>query len=529
MRIKSVFFAVVAVFTLLPTLAALADSPYGGGPLSDIARIRDAERMRDSSYDRSGGNNDRKERLLPGETHTLMQTGDTGCIRHIWITINHREQWFLRKLVIRMYWDGSPYPSVEVPIGDFFGMGHGQSMNFSSAGLAMSPKGGRGFNCYFPMPFSKGAKITVENQGSKPCGALYYYVDWERYDKLDANLGRFHAQWRRQKNTNGLTLEEEKAVGRSLFRHGKNTTGENNYVILEATGTGHYIGCNLNTHNLRALRSWNWYGEGDDMIYIDGDKKPTLIGTGTEDYFNMAWCPREEYQSPNHGLLLPGGPDWFGKVTNYRYHVEDPVQFKKSIKVTIEHGHNNHRIDDLSSTAYWYQSKPIGPMVKLPPVEERLPLPEVEVKLPGWTDAEDLIDKAQISTGELREATHINNGIRWGQNRVLTTIGAKNGTVVKLPVEVAEAGKYELQVYFSQSHLYGQVQCSIDGKNMGGVVDCYADAPFRRPQRTPLARMVSANLTAGSHTIEFHVVGRNPFAIRSEIAIDCFKLVKPKK
>src|SRR5690606_3907734 len=169
-----------------------------------------------------------------------------------------------------------------------------------------------------------------------------------------------------------------------------------------AEGQGHYVGCNLNIHNLRVgeKQAWpehlnwpvtvdqlregvpeiferfNWYGEGDDMIFIDGEPwPPSLHGTGTEDYFNTAWCPAVPYHAPYHGITLPGGENWSGKISLYRFHIEDPICFQKSIRVTIEHGHNNHRSDDVSSTAYWYQLEPHKPF-SLPPVEQRLPRPD---------------------------------------------------------------------------------------------------------------------------------------------------------
>ena len=160
---------------------------------------------------------------------------------------------------------------------------------------------------------------------------------------------------------------------------GKNTTGEGNYVILEAEGRGHYCGCNLNIHNLSDSALWNWPGEGDDMIFIDDEKTPSLHGTGTEDYVNMAWCPQQEYSAPYHGIILGGKDNWMGKITYYRYHIQDPVMFEKSIRVTIEHGHNNNRSDDWSSTAYWYQTEPHKPMPPLPPKEDRLPLADEAV------------------------------------------------------------------------------------------------------------------------------------------------------
>ncbi len=125
------------------------------------------------------------------------------------------------------------------------------------------------------------------------------------------------------------------------------------------------------------LDLFNWYGEGDDMIFVDGEAfPPSLHGTGTEDYFNTAWCPSQGYSAPYHGITLPGGPNWSGKVSLYRFHIEDPVCFRRSIRVTIEHGHNNQRSDDYSSTAYWYQAEPHKEFNPFPPVAERLPNPD---------------------------------------------------------------------------------------------------------------------------------------------------------
>lgn len=347
--------------------------------LNTLACKRDCRRMRVSSYDRSGGNDDRIY-LEPGETRTIASLGGAGCITHIWCTIAGEnfveEKDYLRKIVIRMYWDGEDTPSVEVPIGDFFGMGHALCKNFSSAPLQMSPQDGKGFNCWFPMPFLSGAKIDIINECSGQ-SVFYYYIDYEEYASLPGNLLRFHAVWHRELPTKGIS--QEGMTNREWCFEGKNTTGDGNYVLLEAQGSGHYVGCNINIHNLRDTSKWDWPGEGDDMIFIDGEKwPPNLHGTGTEDYVNMAWCPTQEYCAPYHGLLLGGKDNWKGKHTYYRYHIQDPITFEKSIRVTMEHGHDNHRSDDWSSTAYWYQTEPHVKLPALPPVIDRLPINEEE-------------------------------------------------------------------------------------------------------------------------------------------------------
>jgi len=341
-----------------------------GGPLMDLPRLRNCRRRRISSHDKTGGNRDYI--VIPkGKTHPLAEIEGAGCIRHIWVTIRCHDRWYLRKILLQMYWDDEEHPSVEVPIGDFFGIGHGVAHNFISAPLQMSPEDGKGFNCWWPMPFSDGARIEVENQCDAEIEAFYYYIDYEEYDHLEPGKGRFHATWHRENPTCGIP--EEGLENREWLFDGKNLDGAENYVILEAEGKGHYVGCNVNVHNLRETEEFNWYGEGDDMIFLDGEPLPSIVGTGTEDYYGMSWCPTQEYCAPYNGLPLPGGPNWSGKVTWYRYHILDPIYFENSIRVTIEHGHANTRSDDYSSTAYWYQTEPHRKFRPMLPVEKRIP------------------------------------------------------------------------------------------------------------------------------------------------------------
>lgn len=341
--------------------------------LESIYKKQSGKRLRESSYDRTGGNKDFYT-LEAGKKLEIFNNQDPGKINHIWITMvgmNGPEEYLYRKVVLRMYWDGEDNPSVEAPIGDFFGMGHGITKNFVSAPFQMAPEDGQALNCYLPMPFKK-AKIVVENNATQDL-KFYFYIDYVKLEKMDEPM-RFHAQWHREITKNS---ESNKTMSNAEFEFGgKNPVGKDNYVILNAKGSGQYIGTNLNIHNLRFTDKWNWYGEGDDMIFIDGDKEPTIHGTGMEDYFNTSWCPTQEYNSPYFGIILGGGPNWSGKVSYYHYHIQDPIMFDESIKVTIEHGHDNHRSDDYSSTAYWYQNEPHLKFEPLLPVKDRLPLPD---------------------------------------------------------------------------------------------------------------------------------------------------------
>lgn len=376
----------------------------GLSPLRGLAKLRQARSRRFSSYDRTGGNDDRLH-IQPGETVTIAELDGAGIVTHIWATLACESESFLRKVVVRAWWDGEAEPSIESPVGDFFGMGHAQTSNYASLPMQASPQDGKAFNCYFPMPFASGMKITITNEAEHTL-LFYYYVDLERHESLEGDMGRFHAQYR-QDRPKGMS--EKGLINEQFLFGGENIDGEDNYTMLEASGHGHYVGVLFSVYSRRASQAWNWYGEGDDMIFIDGEPgisvpdtdripdmrigpkaaliaeraeslpgandawPPTLHGTGTEDYFNTAWCPTQTYSAPYHGIIAGGGPNWTEPVTLYRWHIEDPVIFHKHIRVTIEHGHANRRSDDISSVAFWYQSEPHQPFPPLPPASERLP------------------------------------------------------------------------------------------------------------------------------------------------------------
>jgi hypothetical protein len=367
----------------------------GSGSLADLARLRPFRRERLSSWDRSGANRD-FVLVRPGQRVSLGAVEGAGCVKHIWITTMpiQPEQHDLCGLVLRMWWDGEPHPSVEVPLGDFFGVGFGLRRNFASLPLQTSPEDGRGMNCWFPMPFADGARFEIENQGAQ-LRIFYFYVDYEAYPKLEGDLARFHASWNRLPRAAGTAREKgygpddyatiEKRLAGPWAE--PNLSGAQNYVILDARGRGQYVGCVLNVDaHERQLN--DWYGEGDDMIFVDEDLDdptgvpkfpPRLHGTGTEDYFNTAFCPTQEFSAPYHGLTVYSGTPawpWGGKNSMYRFHVEDPIRFERAIRVTIETGHDNALANDYSSVAYWYQQGRSEALRALPPLADRLPRPD---------------------------------------------------------------------------------------------------------------------------------------------------------
>jgi hypothetical protein len=218
-------------------------------------------------------------------------------------------------------------------------------------------------NAYFPMPFADGAKITLEHRGDRVLGGLFpafwYHVDYEVYDAPPPpETLRFHAQWRQERPT--VAVGERPNV---QLHDGTNLDGRDNYVALEAEGSGQMVGLLLEIENLAG----GWYGEGDDMVFLDGERwPPSIHGTGTEEIFGGGACPQTEYAGPWHGFHLIESADYAGLVGAYRWFAHDPIRFSRSIRWTIEHGHANNFANDYSSVAYWYQSEPHAAFLPLP-------------------------------------------------------------------------------------------------------------------------------------------------------------------
>jgi hypothetical protein len=332
--------------------APLAEAPE---ELFALARLRHYKNRRSSSWDRTGGNADAVF-IDHGQEHVLLDTTGAGVITHIWITMASPDPMHLKNFVLRAWWDGESTPSVEVPIGDFFGLGLGDYFVYQSRLLAVAPV--KALNAYFSMPFSNAARLTVTNEGSGHT-KFYFAIDYVTLPHLPNDLGRFHAQYR------------QSAPCKALVSDGKNLSGKDNYVFLEATGKGHFVGVTQSV-----LQNENgWFGEGDDMIFIDGDEMPTINGTGAEDYFNGAWG----FGDQPYADLYVGAPYIVdsarigGRYCLYRWHLESPITFEKSIRVTIEHGSANNRADNYYSTAYWYQTEPHAAFPALPASGDRIP------------------------------------------------------------------------------------------------------------------------------------------------------------
>ena len=345
--------------------------------LNDLARKRNRRARRVSSWDKSGRNADRWI-LKPGETRVLANIKGPGAITHIWMTQRNH----YRECLLRITWDGADAPSVLCPLGDFFGLGHNIVNSYESQLFTASTRWNNQFNqgcalnCYAPMPFRKRAKIELINQSNEP-HMQYFYIDYETMDDdLDDDLMYFHTEFRRENPFGGW--DHEILVNRpaSNVVNVERVAWKNNYVILETEGAGHYLGCNLSVTNFQGT----WWGEGDDMVWIDGYKwPPDLHGTGSEDYLNQAWGMQDNAFQRNGSSIHEKNTG--GYQTSYVHHIENPMRFEKEIKVTIEHGHGNHLCNEMSSVAYWYATEPTG-AIAVPKVAQRAPV--LKTKAGTW-------------------------------------------------------------------------------------------------------------------------------------------------
>ena len=338
--------------------------------MPDITKQQTYTLLRASSREATGGNADYRK-ITPGESLTILDADGPGMISHLWFTVAMSEPYSLKRIVMRIYWDGEDNPSVETPLGDFFGLGLGIPYSWQSQFLSVGNN--QAMNSFFPMPYAKHAKITITNEGKTSINSLYYNIDYRKdTHPLPAGTLYFHAQYRQAQPNKGWTNQwYENSDPMVIFK--RNTDAKDNYVWFEAKGHGQYIGVTMSV----LQNQDGWWGEGDDMFYIDDDKTPSTIGTGSEDYFLGAWDFGAPFSYPMYGAPVVDKELAGGRSSVYRFHLDSPVPFTKYMKATIEHGHANHRSDNFYSVAYWYQAEPHMPFPPLPPVDDRIPVLQI--------------------------------------------------------------------------------------------------------------------------------------------------------
>jgi hypothetical protein len=468
-----------ALAALLLALADCAAQPAsanptgaspGGNPLPGLTQWADARTRRESSSNSDLNSNGDSRTLLPGETLVLADLTGPGAITHLWNTVASQDPFSGRSLVLRIYWDGLEKPSVEAPLGDFFGVGHGAIAGFHSLPVSVSSHG-RSRTCYWRMPFRKSAKVTLTNEdhGFGPV-SFYFYVDWEKLADLPDDSLYFHTRY-----------------------HQAFPARPGEYTILETKGRGHYVGTVYSVHQVRT----GWFGEGDDRFYIDGEALPSLRGTGTEDYFNDAWGFRQ-FVAPAHGVTLYEGPFAGDRVSAYRWHLADPVRFHIGLRVAIEHRGSNitdegvqtsssgERPDWLSSAAFWYQTPPVGNDEALPPATNRVAPYRV-------IQARNLALRASPPT----EVTKQVLGVLYAPG--------KPDAEIEFDFEVTAPGRYQVAAVLIESVFSSRYQPFLDGKPVGPELDL-----CNKGEDWTWYGFDLHDLQPGKHTLKFSGRGASP-------------------
>lgn len=495
----------ITLFVLASIAAAQLASPAQLDPM-DLVRSKNYGAYRSSSNNLYVDSNDDSKHPLPGETIVLADLKGPGMVTHIWATIADNEYGWPRLLRLRVYYDGHKTPSVDVPLGDFFGIGHGYERNLNSV-MVRNASFGRARNAYWPMPFRKSLKITVTNEGKRRVSSFYYHVDWQKHDALPADVTYFHAHYRQAAPPPAGKL----------------------YTLLNINGTGHYVGSVLNIIQTQM----GWFGEGDEMVYVDGEKIPRIEGTGTEDYFNDAWGLRVS-DGAWTGVPVAEGEGFGARLTGYRWHVPDPLPFKKSLQVAIEHfgwTYNpdgtarsgfEERSDFFSSVAFWYQRGVNEDLPEPPYGHARLPFGnavqiEVENNLPNVT-----AEKGEAS---------VQKEVFWSKD--LLFFNAQNvGSKINVPFNAPKDGFYEVIAQIAQAPDYGDYVATLDGKQTNSTLLTWGPLQTQAPPVEVLYnyqpeifvgidhRLGWFKLSKGSHRLTLSCVGKDKLSSGYNIGLD---------
>lgn len=443
----------IAVWTWIRQLAGLAFVSFllaanatpqmpdsSGASLPDLPRLKRYSAHRSSSQNRYVGSNDDSKRIMPGETLVMADLTGPGLVSHIWLTVADNEFAWPRLVRLRVYYDGKKTPSVDVPLGDFFGVGHGYERIVESLPIRDSSYG-RARNSYWSMPFRKSCRITVTDEGARPVTMFYYHVDWQQHPSLPEDIAYFHGYYR----------QERPAVS------GKN------YEFLKVKGTGHYVGTVLNVIQAGV----GWFGEGDDLFFVDGVTKPQIYGTGTEDYLSDAWGLRVS-TGPWSGTPVAEGELVGARLTGYRWHVPDPIPFTKSLWAGIEHAGWTYdddgklrssfeqRPDYFSSAAFWYQKGVNEDLAEPPFGDERLPLGNaIQIAV------EDYLAEVKTVKGKVS----VQREVDWGRD-LLFFEAEGPGSRIDIPLDIPSTGRYEILARIAQAPDYGNYFALLDGKPM---------------------------------------------------------------
>jgi hypothetical protein len=471
-----------------------------------LARLKNYSSHRVSSGNRYVLSNDDSKRIMPGQTFVMADLSGPGMITHVWLTVADNEFGWPRLVRLQVYYDGEKTPSVDAPLGDFFGVGHGSERDVNSM-MVRDSSFGRARNSYWPMPYRKSCRITVTNEGKRLLPMFYYHVDYRKYASLPADIGYFHA----------------------YFRQERPARAGHNYEFLNIHGVGHYVGTVMSV----AQTEISWFGEGDDLFYIDGAEKPQIYGTGTEDYFNDAWDLRER-DGPWAGTPIAEGELPGSRLSGYRWHVPDPIAFTKSIWAGIEHsGWTSNadgsvrsgfeeRPDDFSSVAFWYQKG----------VNQELPEPPYGAARLTFGNATQIAVEDSVSdvTSE-KGAVSVLRDVDWAKD-LLWFKAEGEGAKVNIPIDIPEDGRYEIVADIAEGPDYGDYTALFDGQpaNVDTRKPSTSEIPLPGPEvfHNYLPEIYVARdrtlgmyrLTKGRHIITLICVGKEQRSVGYNLGIN---------
>lgn len=459
--------SVICIFCIVNSCNLNTSDSSGGMILSDLIKPIDGRSQRATSTrigedGKPADHNADNSRVMPGETKVVLDANGPGIVTHMWFTFlgPGRHVWAVdgsathQEMLFRIYYDGSDKPGVEVPFGDFFANCFGKRSEVIS--LPVVVEDADSYNSFWPMPFQKSIRIEVVNQSkTKNINLLYYNIDWIKKDKLPKETPYFYAQYRQEYPAeNG-----------------------NDYLILETVGKGHYVGTVMAVRS----RSPEWFGEGDEKIYIDGEKEPSIWGTGTEDYFLSAWGLQSNVNTPYFGTVYFDHGDIGGHTSAFRWHLADPIVFEKGIKVTIEHGgwisadenkerrtHSwNEREDDISTVAYWYQTGIPTFNYSTPPADERI-LPNLDIIFP----AEKVVEAKSYKNGKVS----IQSNLEFYMDGQLVFSPSGSQASVEIPFTVEQKKPVRLLLSVTRAPDYGIWQAYLNGVKLGRPMNLFNES-----------------------------------------------------
>ena len=401
----------------------------------------------------------------------------------------------LREVVLKITWDGEKSPSVWCPLGDFFGTAPGIN-KYKSLPLGVTDDGSY---CFWYMPFAKSAVVEIVNEG-KTAAPIELSITHAPFTRDIADLGRFHAKWHRDAF---LPSEPERWI---------------DWPMLKTTGRGRFCGVMLHVWNLKG----GWWGEGDEKFFVDGEKFPSTIGTGSEDYFGYAWCNPGLFQNAYHNQTYNQASN-AGNVSVNRWHITDNVPFQKSFEADIEKYYPNKLPTLYAAVAYWYQAANGEDLYGPVAVAERTGYYDTPPYFaPGAIEGERLnVLSCSAGTAERQPLRHLEG--QWSAYAQLFWTGASPGAKLDMGVRVSEAGKYELKAQFTKAPDYGIFQLYLDDQKLGGPIDLYSDKVMPGGE----VSLGALDLSEGEHKLTAEVVGANEKAAKGYIfGLDYIKLVR---